>query len=65
MLLQREDRNSSELACNVMLPPLNPRLMLTLYLAWWCHWDMVDLSSRQSQLVALELEGDRFTALTR
>lgn len=26
---------------------------------------MVDLSSRQSQLVALQLEGDGFTALTR
>lgn len=38
---------------------------LTLNLACRSCWDLVDLSSRQSQLVALKLEGDGFTALTR
>lgn len=38
-------------------------LTRTLNWAWRRCWDLVDLSSRQSQLVALKLEGDGFTAL--
>lgn len=38
---------------------------LTLDRAWRSCWDLVDLGPGQRQLVALKLEGDGFTALTR
>lgn len=39
-------------------------LAQTLNWAWRSCWDLVDLGSRQSEFVALKLEGDGFAALT-
>lgn len=59
------DSHLCRLADEVVLHPAGHQVHhITLDWAWRSCWDLMDLGSRESQLVALKLEGDGFTALT-